>query len=161
MQILPVKGMLLETVWSRLSEDRWLEAGELKAASGADENTLMRVVEFLVRWNFAEVRKEPNLQVKRRPGAISPTDVVRVLRAAQETPELKLAASNGVFRLAERFACRMCGGGRLRVTGRNEVECKRCHERQWYAIDVNRGRRGYEREGMLKRLLVRKNVREL
>ena len=126
--------MFLEMVWSALSEDHWLEASELKATSGADENTLMRVVDFLVRWNFAEIRKEPSLQVKRKPGAISPIDVVQVLRAAQETPQLK-AVPSGAFRLAERVACRICGGRRLRATGRNEVECTKCHERQWYAIN--------------------------
>lgn len=147
--------MFLEAVWSALSEDHWLAASELKATSGADENTLMRVVDFLVRWNFAEIRKEPSLQVKRKPGAISPTDVVQVLRAAQETPQLKAAPSGG-FRFAERVACRICGGRRLRATSQNEVECIKCHERQWYAIDINRGNGGYEQEGMLRRLLVRK-----
>lgn len=147
--------MFLEAVWSALSEDHWLAASELKATSGADENTLMRVVDFLVRWNFAEIRKEPSLQMKRKPGAISPTDVVQVLRAAQETPQLK-AAPSGAFRLAERVACRICGGRRLRAISENDVECIKCHERQWYAIDINRGNGSYEQEGMLKRLLVRK-----
>lgn len=150
-----VKKLFLDGVWSALSEDRWLSAGELKAASGADDHTLTRVVEFLARWDFAEVRRFPTLQVKRKPGAMSPMDVVQVLQAAEENPQRKPAAPDRMFRLAERVACRVCGGRSLRAVGGNEVECTTCGERQWFAIKMNRGfgTGGYEKDHALRRLL--------
>jgi hypothetical protein len=150
-----VKKLFLDGVWSALSEDRWLSASELKAVCGADENTLTRVVEFLARWDFAEVRRSPSLQVRRKPGVISPMDVVQVLQAAQENPQVKPSAANAVFRLAERVACRACAGTSLRAVGGNEVECTTCGERQWFAIKMNRGfgTGGYEKDHALRRLL--------
>ena len=134
-----VNRMFLEVVWSALSEDQWLSANELEAASGADESSLMRIVDFLVRWNFAEVRRFPSLLVRRKSGSLSPTDVVGVLRAVSETPEAATAMvpKRGV-RLAERVACRECCGRGFRVVGENEVECTRCREHQWYAIEISR-----------------------
>jgi hypothetical protein len=135
MQSAPVKPMLLETVWSTLSENRWVSTNQLRAASGADERTLMCIVDFLVRWNFAEVRSFPSIQVRRKPGAISPIQTVSLLRAMNKTIQPTTIALKGKGRLAERVACRVCGARSLRATGVNEVECTRCHERQWYTID--------------------------
>ncbi len=142
--------MFLDSVWSALSEDHWISAEQLRDASGADEQTLRRVVDFLVRWNFAEARREPSLRVKRRADAISPTDVVQVLNAARDAPETKANGPNGLYRRAERVACRTCGGRSLRETGENEVECTTCHERQWRAIDVKRGIAALEQQHLLQ-----------
>jgi hypothetical protein len=30
----------------------------------------------------------------------------------------------------------VCGGRGFRVVGENEVECTKCHEHQWYAIEI-------------------------
>lgn len=155
-----VKGVFLEVVWSALSERRWQSPEELKAASGVDESTLMRIVDFLVRWGFAEVRRFPSLHVRRKSGVVSPTEVVGVLLAVKETPQLTTIPNRG-FRLAERVACGACGGRSLRAIGENEVECTRCYERQWFAIEVGRergrvsGARGAGWSGLLERLLVR------
>jgi hypothetical protein len=128
-----VKGVFLEVVWSALSEQRWQSVKELEAASGVGEGTLMRVVDFLVRWDFAEMQTSPSLHVKRKSGAISPVDVVELLRAV--TPQVATIPKRG-RRLAERVACRVCGNLRLNSIAENEVECTKCHERQWFAIEI-------------------------
>jgi hypothetical protein len=153
------KIVFIEVVWSALSEDQWLSASELKAASGADDNTLARIVDFLVRWNFAEIRHSPSLHVKRRSGAISPTDVVGLLRAVNESKEAPVIPKRGV-RLAERVACRSCGGRGFRVVGENDVECTNCQERQWYAIEIPGSRQlpFRTRGNMFKRLIMRLNI---
>jgi hypothetical protein len=127
--------MLLENVWSALSEKRWRSANEIKTTSGLDDDALMRAVNFLVRWNFAEVRRTPDLRVKRKRGMYSPVELVKVLRAVNETPQLQTILPNRSFRIAERVACRICGGRSLRVVAANEVECTKCLEKQWYAIE--------------------------
>jgi hypothetical protein len=43
----------------------------------------------------------------------------------------------GSRRVAERLACRICGGKSLSHVGGNVVERNRCHEQQWYVIDVD------------------------
>lgn len=131
-----VKLMFLEVVWSALSERLWSSTAELKAASGADESTLKRIIDFLVRWDFAETRRLPDLHVRRRPGAISPADVATLLHATNETP-LVIPTKRG-FRIAERVACRACGWRSLTLVGGNEVECTKCSERQWYTIEAER-----------------------
>jgi hypothetical protein len=131
-----VNQVFLEVVWSALCKNEWLSSSELKAASGADDKTLTRIVDFLVRWNFAEVRRSPSLHVRRKSGAISPTEVVGLLRTINETSQAIPVDLKRAFRFAERVACRICGGRGLSLIGENEVECVKCHERQWYAIVV-------------------------
>jgi hypothetical protein len=128
--------VFLEIVWSTLCENEWLSSIELKAASGADDNTLMRIVDFLVRWNFAEARRSPSLHVRRKLGVISPTEVVGLLRTMNETSQVAITDRKRTFRLAERVACRRCDSRGLLLIGENEVECARCHERQWYTIVI-------------------------
>lgn len=155
-----MKGVFLEVVWSALSERRWQSPDELKAALGVDESTLMRIVDFLVRWGFAEVRRFPSLDVRRKSGAASPTDVVDLLRAVKESPQAATISKRG-FRLAERVACRACGGRSLREIGENEVECTTCHERQWFAVEFGKERAEVSgaprarRSSLLERLLAR------
>jgi ribosomal protein L37E len=132
-----VNRVFLEAIWSALSEDQWRSVNELKAVSGADENTLMRIVDFLSRWNFVEVRRSPSLHLKRRMGAMSPTEVVGLLRAVSQPSETgTVTMPKRGLRLAERVACQLCGGRSFHVVGENEVECTTCHEEQWYAIDI-------------------------
>jgi hypothetical protein len=132
-----VNSVFIELVWSALCEDQWLSVNELKAVSGADENTLIRIVDFLSRWNFVEVRRSPKVLVRRRTGVISPTQVVGLLRAIGGTSETAtVTIPTRGSRLAERVACQLCGGRSFRVVGENEVECTGCHEEQWYAIDI-------------------------
>jgi hypothetical protein len=131
----PVNQMPMENVWSTLSEKRWQSANALKTESGLDEDTLMRVLNFLVRWDFAEIRRTPNLHVKRKPGAYSPIELVNVLRAVNEAP-VQTTTLKRRFRIAERVACRSCGGKNLRRVGANELECAKCSERQWYTIEA-------------------------
>ena len=128
-----VKTVFLEVVWSALSEQRWQSAKELETASGVDESTLMRIVDFLARWDFVEIRPLPSLRMRRRPGAMSPVDVVDLLRLV--TRQVTTIPKRG-HRLAERVACRICGNLMLNFLGENEVECTKCHERQWFAIEI-------------------------
>jgi hypothetical protein len=132
-----VNRMFLEAIWSALSDDQWLSVNELRAVSGADENTLTRIVDFLSRWNFVEVRRSPSLHVKRRIGVMSPAEVVGLLRAVGDHSETEtVTMPKRGMRLAERIACQLCGGRSFHVVGENEVECTTCHEEQWYAIDI-------------------------
>jgi len=66
--------MILESVWSVLPEGRWESAKALEEASGLDEGTLKRVVDFLVRWEFVESKHFPELQIRRKAGTISPVE---------------------------------------------------------------------------------------
>jgi hypothetical protein len=149
--------MFLEVVWSALPEGRWESARTLEETSGVDEGTLRRVVEFLVRWDFAEVQRSPELRVKRKTGVISPVEVLGLLRSVTAS-KTGLRMSNGRVRLAERVSCRICAGRRFRGVGKNQVECLRCHETQWYAIDIgprtaiSEDKPTVERVGWLKRL---------
>jgi hypothetical protein len=128
-----LRGRLLEVVWSRLSERRWRRLSELEASTGADSNRLMAIIDFLVCWEFAETRHSPTLQVRRRSGALPPIDVVEILHAGKEDT---LTVRNRNLRVAERVACRLCGSSRLRRVGVNMVECTKCHETQWYSINI-------------------------
>ncbi len=127
--------MFLEAVWSVLPEGKWESAKALEEASGLDEGTLKRIVDFLVRWDFVESRQFPELQVRRKAGTISPVEVVSLLRSVA-TGQPGLLIPTGGVRLAERVACRACGGRTLSFLGENEVECAGCHEKQWYALEI-------------------------
>jgi len=136
----------------------------LEEASGLDEGTLKRVVDFLVRWEFVESKHFPELQIRRKAGTISPVEVVSLLRSVTTSqPELLIPGGRG--RLAERVACSACGGRSLRVIGENEVECNRCSERQWYTIERRSGimegqRTESEAPTAVKRFLVRLGFRQ-
>ncbi len=148
--------MFLETVWSRLEEERWTSAQELKESSGLDETTLIRAIDFLVRWNFAEKRHRNVLEVRRMAGAMSPVHVLGLLESVSMGRSGSQVVRKG--RLAERVSCRICGERSLTPIGQNMVECRRCHERQWCTIDVGTRRLlkdgipAVERPGWLRRL---------
>jgi hypothetical protein len=128
-----LKRRLLEVVWSSLSERRWRPFRELEKSVSPDAVRLMHIIDFLVFWEFAEARYSPALEVRRKPGALPPVDVVELLGVSKDGA---LTARKRGFRLAERVACRLCGWKTLQRVGLNEVECVRCHERQWYTIEV-------------------------
>jgi hypothetical protein len=156
-----VNRVFLELVWSALCEDQWLSVNELKTVSGADENTLMRIVDFLSRWNFIEVRRSPSVHVKRRTGVISPAEVVGLLRAVNEAPgTATVTIPKRGLRLAERVACQLCGAKGFHMVGENEVECTTCHEEQWWAIDIPaRGKVDFESgQHTLTRLITRLRI---
>ena len=152
--------MFLETVWAALPEERWESAKALEKTSGVDEDTLKRVVDFLVRWDFVETARFPELRIKRKAGILSPVEVVGLLRTVTSTPPKPLK-QNERTRLAERVACRACGNRNLTFIAENKVECAKCHERQWFAIErvenksdsVNTS--SGTRPNLLKRLQVR------
>jgi len=129
-----LRRRLLEVVWSRLPERRWRPLKELEESTGADLGKLMRIIDFLVCWEFAEVRHSKGTEVRRRPGTLPPVDVVEILGVGLDGA---LTARKRSLRLAERVACRVCGFGKLRRVGVNEVECVKCHERQWYSIEIS------------------------
>jgi hypothetical protein len=125
---------LLEVVWSKLSEHRWRPIKELEASTGADSGKLMRIIDFLVCWEFAEVRDVQPPEVRRKSGSMPPVDVVEILDVGLDGA---LTGRKRSLRVAERVACRVCGWKQLRRVSVNEVECAKCHERQWYAVEIS------------------------
>ena len=121
--------MTLEVVWQLLETGRWASRQALKEASGVDDDTLNRIINFLSRWSFVDVRRTPEILVRRRSGAISPIATFALLKSLSQEP------TNIHPKLAERVACRVCNGRRLSFIGENEVECDQCKETQWYIIE--------------------------
>jgi hypothetical protein len=126
--------MLVKDVWAVLTEEKWQSLQALRNMSGLDSDSLTRVVNFLVRWNLAECRQLQELHIRRRSGAISPMEIVALLHALTQDSRVK-ASSGQVGILAERVACRNCGGRELIRLGGNKVECTHCGEQQWLAIE--------------------------
>lgn len=133
--------MILEGVWEVLRDEQWESERQLREASGVDDLKLRRIICFLERWDFAEIRMAPDLQVRCKPGVVSPVAVIRMLRSMIYESSLP-----GWLRLAERVACRACGERKFNFLGGNQVECTRCHDQQWYAIEVNLENEGYREE---------------
>ena len=121
--------MTLEVVWQLLETGRWASRQALKEASGVDDDTLNRIINFLNRWSFVDVRRSPEILVRRRPGAISPLATFALLKSLTQDQ------TNTHPKLAERVACRVCNGRSLSFIGGNEVECDQCKETQWYVIE--------------------------
>jgi hypothetical protein len=123
-------GMTLESVWQSLEGGKWKSFAVLSQTCGADHDTLTRIINFLARWEFVDIKPSPELLVRRKPGSISPVETFKALsRLAEESP-----TPAAHVRIAERVACRNCGSRELEFVGVNEVECNRCQEKQWYAI---------------------------
>jgi hypothetical protein len=155
---LRLRTMFLETVWSAIPELEWETPEALKKTSGLDEGTLKRTVDFLVRWEFVEVRQYPGTQIRRKPGALSPVEIASALRSIGDA---KPQTTSGRVRIATRVACRACGHRNLTLSGNNEVECATCHEKQWFALEIDKATMKLEdaetpiRPGILRRMLVR------
>ena len=123
-------GTSLKSVWHSLEGGKWKSEAALRQACGADDDTLTRIINFLARWQFVDIKPSPELLVRRKPGSISPLETFEILRRlASGSPPPTTRP-----RIAERVACRRCGSPELRFLGVNEVECTRCHEKQWYTI---------------------------
>jgi hypothetical protein len=123
-------ALTLETVWQILESDQWKSQTSLRELCGVDDDTLTNIINFLTRWEFVDVQRSPELLVRRKPGAISPVETFHLLQGfTQGLPSTR-------DKLAERVACRVCSGRELSFIGVNEVECNRCHERQWYTIEA-------------------------
>lgn len=131
------EGFVLDVIWSALPERKWISREALKEAAGTDEDTLTRIINFLTRWDFIESRASDSAehQLRRREGAIDLLKAANLLQ--QVTAKGPSRIVTGSRRVVERLACRICGGKSLSYAGGNMVECSRCHEQQWYAIDVS------------------------
>jgi hypothetical protein len=130
----PSPESILDAVWSALDAHKWKTIGALRTVSDADDKLLIRLVDFLKRWEFVETRVafgyEPG--IRRRAGAIPPLASLQLLRAAATS---KPQATSTRRRLAERVMCKRCRNKSFLHVSRNEVECAQCHEKQWFTID--------------------------
>jgi Zn finger protein HypA/HybF involved in hydrogenase expression len=129
-----LNGSALENVWEILEDGRWESKVTLEKISGIDDGSLNRIISFLNRWNFIEIKRTTELLVRRKPGTASPVQVFQLLSSIgseQVTTEKR-------HMLAERVACRSCGGRQLEPIEDNEVECVTCHEKQWYTLEVDK-----------------------
>jgi len=124
--------MLIESLWSSLT-DTWQFIDDLRTKSDLDEETFRKVFNFLGKWGFIEIRGLPKVCVRRRPGVISPLLTVQLLRTLTNQPEPKPKTNHVI---AERISCRNCGSKNLRLIHQNQVECTKCSEKQWYAIEI-------------------------
>ena len=124
--------MMLQVVWQVLRDGDWASKQSLREASGVDDNTINRIISFLDRWDFVDVQRSPELLIRRKPGAISPEETFALLTEMVAASPLSKRP-----KLAERVACRICNGRELSFVGGNEVECDHCHEKQWYAIEMD------------------------
>lgn len=143
-------GMTLESVWQSLESGKWKSEAALRETCGADDDTLTRIINFLTRWEFVEIQPSPELLVRRKPGSVSPVETFEILRRlADESPTPTKRP-----KIAERMACRACGSRELGFVGVNEVECNRCHEKQWYAVVLEEKTRSHARPRFLDRVLI-------
>jgi hypothetical protein len=126
--------LLLELVWSVLPEGKWESTQTLSDACGLNEDTIKRVVNFLLHWNFAEARIFPDLRVRRRTGAMDPVATVKILHSLALI-ENEPTPTQAIHVLAERMTCRVCASRSFRQVGDNEVECTTCRERQWLTLN--------------------------
>lgn len=127
--------MSVDAVWRSLPELGWATTKSIREASGIDEHRLNAILNFLIRWKFVETRANPTFSVRRKAGARSPVVAFGVLRTFTDI-ETSLGNRQRQVNLAERVACRECGGRSFKFLKQNLVECNQCHERQWYAIKV-------------------------
>jgi hypothetical protein len=126
--------MILERVWEVLENGEWESRQALREASGVEYHILDRIINFLVRWNFVDIERVPELLVRRKAGMISPVEAFNVLRVTAVSSPVP----SGRHRLAERVACRICGARSFNFTSRNQVECIQCHEKQWFTLETNK-----------------------
>jgi hypothetical protein len=146
----------IEGVWRNLESGKWKSEAALREACGADDATLIRIINFLTRWEFVDTKRSPELLVRRKPGSISPLETFEVLsRLADGSP-----TPTARPRFAERVACGACGSRELGFVGVNEVECNRCHEKQWYTIVPEEKTRSHARSRLLDRVLIRFGLRQ-
>lgn len=125
---------LLDAVWTMLPEDEWQSLDDLQELAGLDENILGLAIGFLIRWDLAETRQLPELQVRRKQGINSPADTANLLQSILSQPETSIRRRPW---LAERIACRACGYKDFNFIGENEVQCKGCSEKQWFTIELS------------------------
>jgi hypothetical protein len=124
--------IVLKGVWRSLEGGKWKSRAALKEASDADDDSLTCIINFLTRWEFVDIKQFPELLLRRKPGSFSPMETFEVLsRLADQSLPLPSRS-----RIGERVACRACDWQELNFVGPNEVECTRCHEKQWYAIEA-------------------------
>jgi hypothetical protein len=126
--------MTLEIVWRVLEDGEWGSRQTLREASGLDYAILDRMIQFLQRWKFVDTQRSPEVLVRRKAGAISPVETIKALRTITRSSPVPI----GRRRLAQRVACRICGGRDFNFTGRNQVECVQCHETEWFTIESHK-----------------------
>jgi len=150
--------VLLDALWKTLENGKWKTLAALKEATGVDSRVIDATVSFLSRWDFIEIERSPELQIRRKPDTISPTETLNLLQELAHEPTTQTLEHT----LAERVACRVCNGHNLLPAGRNLVECEGCHEKQWATLEGPRGELGAEAEidskrdpGFVARILLR------
>jgi hypothetical protein len=143
-------GTALENVWQSLESGKWISRAALKEACLIDDDTLTQIIIFLGRWEFVDIKSSPEPLLRRKLGSISPMETFGVLCGlANKSPTPPTR-----FSIAERVACRACNWQELSFVGVNEVECDRCHERQWYTIELREEAQFLRRLRFVDRVLV-------
>ena len=153
--------MSLDAIWRSLPNAGWVATENIRKAAGLDEDRFNATLNFLIRWRFVETKTKPEFSVRRKAGVISPMDVVGVLRTftdAETGSASGFEVSERRYAVAERVACRLCGNRDFHFLEQNLVECRRCHDRQWYRIELEKARPHQkeipivQRSGWLRRL---------
>jgi hypothetical protein len=113
----------------------WATPERIHETSGVDEQRIDAILNFLIRWKFVDESGDSKFSVRRRAGVMSPTSAFVGLRTLIEA-NMNLGSSPRQACLAERVACRACGGRNFNFLKHNLIECGQCGERQWYTIRI-------------------------
>jgi hypothetical protein len=159
---MPEETLLLsiDAVWEAIPVKEWATPERIHEASGVDEQRIKAILNFLIRWKFVDESGDSKFSVRRRVGVMSPTAAFVALRTLIEADK-DLGSSPRQACLAERVACRACGGHFFNFLEQNLIECSQCGERQWYIIRIGGTSRIQEqiatvsRAGWLRHLLGR------
>jgi hypothetical protein len=125
----------IDTVWEAIPELEWATPERIREASGVDKQRVNAILNFLIHWKFVDESKDPKFSVRRRAGIMPPTAAFAALRTFIDA-EKSLETSPRQASFAERVACRACGERSFNFLEQNLVECRRCHERQWFTIEI-------------------------
>jgi hypothetical protein len=68
-----LEALVLDATWSTPPEGSWISGRALKEATGTDDVTFTRVINFLTSWDFIEAKTSPELQLQRKQEQSTPS----------------------------------------------------------------------------------------